>query len=60
VEPNGTRFSSLTSILDDNGKRIKFNDPKKSSKECLKIADEEFFNKSREQQRNIMARVLDI
>mgnify|MGYP007098932288 FL=1 len=49
VEPNGTRFSSLTSILDDNGKRIKFNDPKKSSTECLKLADEQFFNKSREQ-----------
>lgn len=60
VEPNGTRFSSLTSILDDNGKRIKFNDPKKSSTECLKLAYEQFFNKSREQQRNIMARVLDI
>ena len=60
VEPNGTRFSSLTSILDDNGKRIKFNDPKKSSIDCLKLADEHFFNKSREQQRNIMARVLDI
>ena len=49
VEPNGTRFSSLTSILDDNGNRIKFNDPKKSSTECLKLADEQFFNKSREQ-----------
>lgn len=60
VEPNGTRFSSLTSILDDNGNRIKFNDPKKSSIDCLKLADEHFFNKSREQQRNIMARVLDI
>lgn len=60
VEPNGTRFSSLTSILDDNGNRVKFNDPKKSSTECLKLADEQFFNKSREQQRDIMARVLDI
>ena len=60
VEPNGTRFSSLTSILDDNGNRIKFNDPKKNSIDCLKLADEQFFNKSREQQRNIMARVLDI
>ena len=60
VEPNGTRFSSLTSILNDDGNRIKFNDPKKSSIDCLKLADEEFFNKSREQQRNIMARVLDI
>lgn len=60
IEPNGTRFSSLTSILDDNGKRIKFNDPKKSSIDCLKLADEQFFNKSREQQRDIMARVLDI
>lgn len=60
VEPNGTRFSSLTSIFDDNGNRIKFNDPKKSSIDCLKLADEQFFNKSREQQRNIMARVLDI
>ena len=60
VEPNGTRFSSLTSILNDNGDRIKFNDPKKSSIDCLKLADQEFFNKSREQQRNIMARVLDI
>lgn len=60
VEPNGTRFSSLTSILDDNGKRIKFNDPKKSSIDCLKLADEQFFNKSRKQQRDIMARVLDI
>lgn len=60
VEPNGTRFSSLTSILDDNGNRIKFNDPRKSSIDCLKLADEQFFNKSREQQRNIMARVLDI
>lgn len=60
VEPNGTRFSSLTSILNDNGDRIKFNDPKKSSIDCLKLADQEFFNKSREQQRNIIARVLDI
>lgn len=60
VEPNGTRFSSLTSILDDNGNRIKFNDPKKSSIDCLKLADEQLFNKNREQQRNIMARVLDI
>ena len=60
VEPNGTRFSSLTSILDDNGNRIKFNDPKKSSIDCLKLADQQFFNKSREQQRDIMARVLDI
>ena len=60
VEPNGTRFSSLTSILDDNGKRIKFNDPKKSSLDCLKLADEQFFNKSREQQRDIIARVLDL
>lgn len=60
VEPNGTRFSSLTSILNDNGDRIKFNDPKKSSIDCLKLADQEFFNKNREQQRNIMARVLDI
>lgn len=60
VEPNGTRFSSLTSILNDNGDRIKFNDPKKSSIDCLKLADQEFFNKSREQQRDIMARVLDI
>lgn len=60
VEPNGTRFSSLTSILDDNGNRIKFNNPKKSSIDCLKLADEQFFNKSREQQRNIIARVLDI
>ena len=60
VEPNGTRFSSLTSILDDNGNRIKFNDPKNSSIDCLKLADQQFFNKSREQQRNIMARVLDI
>lgn len=60
IEPNGTRFSSLTSILDDNGKRIKFNDPKKSSIDCLKLADEQFFNKSREQQRDIIARVLDI
>lgn len=60
VEPNGTRFSSLTSILNDNGDRIKFNDPKKSSIDCLKLADQEFFNKSREQQRDIVARVLDI
>lgn len=60
VEPNGTRFSSLTSILNDNGDRIKFNDPKKSSIDCLKLADQEFFNKSREQQRDIIARVLDI
>lgn len=60
VEPNGTRFSSLTSILNDNGDRIKFNDPKKSSIDCLKLAYQEFFNKSREQQRDIMARVLDI
>ena len=40
---------SMTPILDDNGNRIKFNDPKKSSTECLKLADEQFFNKSREQ-----------
>lgn len=60
VEPNGTRFSSLTSILNDKGDRIKFNDPKKSSIDCLKMADQEFFNKTREQQRNIIARVLDI
>lgn len=60
VEPNGTRFSSLTSIINDSGKRVKFNDPKKSSLDCLAQANTEFFSKSRQEQRNIIARTLDL
>lgn len=60
VEPNGTRFSSLTSIINNSGKRIKFNDPKKSSLDCLAQANNEFFSKSRAEQRDIIARTIDL
>lgn len=61
VEPNGTRFSSLTQIdVEEDGKVNTYflNDPTKSSKDCLALADEKFFNKSKEEQRQIIARSL--
>jgi len=54
IEPNGTRFLSLTElvvpILDKDGqpttKTICLNDTRKSSVDMLKLANDEFFNKS--------------
>mgnify|MGYP003593683767 CR=1 FL=1 len=43
VEPNGTRFSSLLGIYTQEG-FVSFNDPKKSSKQNLDIANRYFFN----------------
>lgn len=59
VEPNGTRFLSLTEIavLDENGKvkldkngnivTLNLNDPRKSSAKMLELANRNFFNKKR-------------
>lgn len=47
VEPNGTRFLSLTEIyVLENGQLVAYNlnDPNKSSNEMLKLANEKFFN----------------
>lgn len=63
VEPNGTRFLALTQIvINNNGKfeTINLNDPNKSSKELLELANKHFFNKPIEEQREIMAYTLDV
>ena len=75
VEPNGTRFATLTEIyvlaLDSKGqpiqnadgslktKSVLLNDPKKSSVRCLQIADEEFFSKDVNTQRSIIQHLLN-
>lgn len=66
IEPNGTRFLSLTEIkvlkTDKTGKQylatINFNDPRKSSTELLKLAYDEFFSKSLAEKQQIMAYTL--
>jgi hypothetical protein len=65
VEPNGTRFLSLTKIVCKekvNGKTVlrtyNLNDPNVSSTELLKLANEHFFNKSLEEQKDIIALTL--
>lgn len=67
IEPNGTRFLSLTKIVVkevENGKSVlkeyNLNDPNKSSVELLKLANDKLFNKSIEEQREIMALTLAI
>ena len=62
VEPNGTRFFSLTEIyVLENGqfKTINLNDPRMSSKEALKLANKYFFDKTPQEQRQIMTYVLN-
>jgi len=61
VEPNGTRFWSLTEIAVPEGGKIvvyNLNDPNKSSKDLLKLANEKFFNKSVDEQNMIIALTL--
>ena len=66
IEPNGTRFLSLTEIkvlkTDQNGEQylatINFNDPRKSSTDLLKLAYDEFFSKSLAEKQQIMAYTL--
>ena len=66
MEPNGTRFLSLTELrvpaLDNNGnptiKTISLNDTRKSSIEMLKLANDEFFNKPLAERQQIMALTL--
>ena len=66
IEPNGTRFLSLTEIkvlkTDQNGKQhlvpINFNDPRTSSTDLLKLAYDEFFSKSLAEKQQIMAYTL--
>lgn len=66
IEPNGTRFLSLTEIkvlkTDQNGKQylatINFNDPRMSSTDLLKLAYDEFFSKSLAEKQQIMAYTL--
>lgn len=71
VEPNGTRFLSLTELRvfrndkDKNGNQIQkidtinLNNPNISSVDLLKLANEQFFNKTLEEKREIMALTLE-
>lgn len=62
VEPNGTRFLALTQVIVvENGtfKVKNLNDPNKSSVDMLKDAYKYFFNKSLEEQRDIMTYILN-
>lgn len=74
VEPNGTRFLSLTELRvfrndkDKNGNQIQKidtinlnnpNNPNISSVDLLKLANEQFFNKTLEEKREIMALTLE-
>ncbi len=66
VDPNGTRFRFLTGLYayqrDENGNwkevYIDLSDPKKSSKELVKLAKKEFFDKTPNEQARIMNRLL--
>ena len=63
TEPNGTRFFGLTQItVKEDGKLVTYNlnDPNKSSKDLLKLANEKFFDKSLEEQADIMATTLHV
>ncbi len=71
VEPNGTRFLSLTELRvfrndkDKDGNQIQkidtinLNNPNISSVDLLKLANEQFFNKTLEEKREIMALTLE-
>lgn len=71
VEPNGTRFLSLTELRilrndkDKDGNLIQkidivnLNNPNISSTELLKLANEKFFDKTLEEKREIMALTLE-
>ena len=61
VEPNGTRFIWFTGVYvieDGKYKFVSFNDPKLSSKECLKIAEDNFFNQPYEVQLSMINSLL--
>lgn len=66
IEPNGTRFLSLTEIkvlkTNEKGEQylatINFNDPRMSSTDLLKLAYDEFFSKSLAEKQQIMAYTL--
>ena len=67
VEPNGTRFLTLSSITvpvyDEKGKIVdtrvvNINDPRYNSQAMVDLANKEFFQKSREERRTIMALTL--
>lgn len=65
--PNGTRFLSLTKLLVPTMKgdqkkliQINLNDPNKSSNEMLKLAYKHLFDKSIDEQREIIAATLHI
>ena len=63
VEPNGTRFLSLTQIVVKEGDKLvpyNLNDPRMSSNDLLKLANEKFFSKSLQEQEDIMAYTLSI
>lgn len=63
VEPNGTRFLSLTQIVVKEGDKLvtyNLNDPRMSSNDLLKLANEKFFSKSLQEQEDIMAYTLAI
>ena len=59
VEPNGTRFWSLTMLkiknADGSWRYVNLNNPNKSSQDLLKLANEEFFSKSLKEQQDIIA-----
>ena len=67
VEPNGTRFLTLSQltipVYNSKGRlvdtrTVNLNDPRKKSAELVELAKKEFFGKSKEEQRNIMALTL--
>ena len=63
VEPNGTRFLSLTKIavVEDGKLNIyNLNNPNESSKRMLELANEKFFSKSLEERKEIMGLTLAI
>lgn len=54
----GARFSTFTGIIDEQGNHISFNNLHLTEKECFEIANDNFFNKSKEEQLAIMERTL--
>ena len=63
VEPNGTRFLSLTKIaVVEDGKLnvYNLNNPNESSKRMLELANEKFFSKPIEERREIMGLTMAI
>jgi hypothetical protein len=59
VEPNGTRFWSLTMLkiknADGSWRYVNLNNPNETSQDLLKLANEEFFSKSLKEQQDIIA-----